>query len=176
MAAKQKLGCLALIIAVLVVAIEGAAFYYIAGWFGLAGRPDWFAAALGMVTLSIVGFVLVKWRAKALPQALMSGELGPAAAGVLGGILMLIPGFVTGFCGALLQLPPVQKVFGKTAATVIQVLIRNAMSRMGGGGFPGGFPGAGGKGGFPGGSFGGFPALAAKADSLVFPELGHEAR
>ena len=50
----------------------------------------------------------------------MSGDLGPAAAGLLGAILMVLPGLVTGACGVLLQILPVQKIFGQTAAKLVQ--------------------------------------------------------
>lgn len=115
-------------------------------------NPEYLGFFLGLIVLSVAGYQLVRWRFRRLPLAMMGGQPGPAAVGVFGAMLLVFPGYATGLLGALLQVPPVQKLFGAAAGSLVRKLARQLAGRMGAGGMPGGFPG-----GMPGGFPGGFP-------------------
>lgn len=111
-----------------------------------------------LVLDSILGTWLIKREGgrafRALQGALGSGrmparELADGALILIGGTLMLAPGFVTDAFGILMILPFTRPVFRRVLTSVVA-------SRLVVMGTPGGFPG-----GFPGGS-GGFPGTARR--------------
>jgi UPF0716 family protein affecting phage T7 exclusion len=105
---------------------------------------------LALVALSIIGFKVVGMHVRRLPAAFMSGAIGPRLIGLLGGMLLVLPGFLTAVLGAALQIPLLQRWFGSIGSKLAGALSRYAFSngmgplaRMGGfpGTSPGGFPG-----------------------------------
>ncbi len=85
--------------------------------------------------------------------AFVANRAGRHIAGIIGGAMMVVPGFVSDALGLLLVLPGLNQVAGKLGNLVIGAVVRASLARMGMGGFPGGgFPG-----GFPGGGFPGVP-------------------
>ncbi len=147
----KKLGCLFFIVILAVLAVEGWVLTLVADWWRPGADSEYFGAILVLIGLSIFGVTLVRKKAASIMPSVMAGDFGGAAVGLLGGILIIIPGFITGAIGLLAQLPPVQKMFAKTAGTIMGAVIRQMVGRMGGqmpgmgagmpGGFPGGFPG-----------------------------------
>jgi hypothetical protein len=105
---------------------------------------------LALVVLSVIGFKVVGMHVRRLPASFISGAIGPRLIGLVGGVLMVIPGFLTAALGAVLQIPHLQRWFGSIGAKLAGALSRYAMSSgmgplAGMGGFRGASPGA-----FPG--------------------------
>ena len=141
---------------------------------------DVFREPLGVILtafiLSFIGYKLVRRQASGLPLAMMDGSIGRRVVGLLGAILLTLPGYVSGLIGIILLLPPVQVVFANVAGTIFQTMAKRTMEHMAkGGGFPGGgfarggFPGA----GFPGG---GFAAKTKPDDRVGGPKAGKKAQ
>lgn len=81
-------------------------------------------ALLLLLGLSVVGAVLVRrestrawarWRAVAAAGERPGPQLTRSVVGLLGAVLVAIPGFVTGVIGLLLFLPPVRAIAGRGA-------------------------------------------------------------
>jgi UPF0716 protein FxsA len=104
---------------------------------------------LALVALSVIGFKVIGMHVRRLPTAFLSGAIGPRLIGLLGGVLLALPGFLTAILGALLQIPVLQRWLGSVGSRLAAALSRTALS---GGLGPlagmGGFPGA--PGAFPG--------------------------
>jgi hypothetical protein len=73
---------------------------------------------LALVVLSVIGFKVVGMHVRRLPAAFISGAVGPRLVGLVGGILLVLPGFLTAALGALLQIPLLQRWFGRFGATL----------------------------------------------------------
>ncbi|MFW5845338.1 MAG: hypothetical protein ACOCXJ_03840 [Planctomycetota bacterium] len=171
----RGIGCLLFLALFALLLAEGWIAAQAATLFGRVmgfGGPDYLSALLLIAALSVVGWVLMRRRMAALPMALMGGgDFGRLAVGVVGCFLLVFPGLLTGLIGLCLQIPLAQRLFARSAGTILGTVIRQAAARMGkqmpgnfpgggfpGGGFPGGgFPGAGGFPGGPGGPGGGRP-------------------
>jgi hypothetical protein len=101
---------------------------------------------------------------------MLDGTIGRRLIGIIGGILLAFPGFVSDVPGLLFSLPPVQILLGRLGAAIAASVAKRTIGGMfrGAGGFPGsGFPG-GGMPGIPPGMFPkGFPGLKPD-DSLPF--------
>ena len=146
--AQARGGCVGILFIIGILAVECWFALKVAEWLGEAGEPEYLGAVLALVVLSIVGYKLARWRAGRIPQAMLSGNPGPMLVGMFGAVLLAIPGFLSGAVGLVLQLPPLQRLFGRVASLIMARLVQRAMKQMGGkmpggGQFPGGFPGGG---------------------------------
>jgi UPF0716 family protein affecting phage T7 exclusion len=153
----RRLGCLGFLLFIGLMCVEFYVLLVVMGW-----MKDVLGPLLIMAVMTVVGVKVAQFHAKRLPQALISGEGGGRLMGLIGGLLIIIPGFITDIIGLILQLPLVQKMFSKVGMLLAASLVKRAMGGGFGKGFPGGFPGGGFPGGgFPGGAFppGGFPGL-----------------
>ena len=143
------------------------------------------------VVISIIGFNRVKAhigmiKAQAPDKesfqtgmfaAFMANRAGAHVVGIIGGVLMIIPGFITDVIGLLLVLPGLNRLAGKLGNLIIGAVVRASLAKMAGGGFPGaGFPGGfpgfpGGGGGIPGvpKGMGRFPGFAKPDDRRAYP-------
>jgi UPF0716 family protein affecting phage T7 exclusion len=175
----RKIGCLLFLLVVGLLAVALWFALLVAEWVS-PGNPEYLGSILGVVILSIIGFQVARSRSRRLPQAMMAGTPGPAFVGLLGAMLIALPGYLSGLVGLLLQLPALQRAFGTVATTL---LMRNLQKMMGGGmgglggmppgGFPGGFPGGTPPGGFPGGFPGKFPGAPPPG---AFPGMQPDSR
>jgi UPF0716 family protein affecting phage T7 exclusion len=100
-------------------AAEVAAFLLIAALIG------WLAAAALLVASSLVGVMLLRrsggevarFRAAFTAEGLRALQLeSPGAATLVGGILLVFPGFITGLLGAGLLIPPLRRWAGARLA------------------------------------------------------------
>ena len=116
-----------------------------------------------VVALSIVGYKLLMFHKNRLMAAFVQNKAGSRIIGMVGAVLLILPGFITGAIGLILQIPLVQSLFGRIGNALMASVMKRAMGGAFGKGFPGagfpsgGFPGAGFPGGFPGVFPGGFP-------------------
>ncbi len=106
---------------------------------------------LALVVLSVVGFKVVGMHVRRLPAAFISGTIGSRLVGLVGGVLLAVPGFLTAALGAVLQIPLLQRWFGRFGAALAGALSRYAMGK--------GMGPLAGMGGFPGAAPGGFPGM-----------------
>ena len=157
----RRLGCLGFLLFIGLMCVE----FYV-----LLVVMDWVKDILGpiliIVAMTVVGVKLAQFHAKRLPVALMSGPMqgGSRLIGLVGAILIIVPGFITDIIGLILQIPLVQRMFSKVGMALAASLVKRAM----GGGFGKGFPGAGFPGGgFPGGAFPGGPFPGMKPDERI---------
>ena len=144
----RGLGCLMLLLVFGALCVELWAFLIIREY-----ADDTLGPILLLVALSYIGVRVVIVQARMLPMDLLAGRGGRRLVGVVGGVLLAFPGFISDALGILLLLPPVQIVLSGLGQRLAASLMRTIAGRMmgGGGGFPGmpkGFPG-----GFPGGPF-----------------------
>lgn len=163
----KSLGCLLFLLILVVLAVEIYAIVLVGGLAEAFGGH--LTIIVLAVVLSILGIKLARWRGKTIPQAMMSGRVGHAAAGLFGAVLLVFPGLITAAFGLLLQLPPIQALVAGVMQRLFMSMTAIAMKRMAGGGGPGkGFPG----GGFPAGGFpGGMPpGMAGSAPGGVNPQ------
>ena len=160
------LGCLGLLMVVGVVTAEVYSFVVASHLLRTYAREIIGGAAvmdtilpliLVQVTLMAIGVVVVKRAFTRMPTALMGSVMGQNAdAGrvmlsMLGGILLIIPGFFLDVIAIIVLLPPVQALLAKIGQRVVMALVRRQLGKM----FPGGMPPGGMAGGFPGG----FPGM-----------------
>jgi UPF0716 protein FxsA len=97
----------------------------------------------------VVAIKLGRWHLSKVMPGVLNGTAGRHVVGVLGAILLGLPGLLSDLPGLLLLLPPVQSLLGKLGAAVMAVIVKRSMGKMMGGGFAGGNPFAGGS-PFPG--------------------------
>jgi UPF0716 family protein affecting phage T7 exclusion len=147
------LGCLGLILALMVVAAECWSFVVASHLLSTYARaytgPSWvdtiLPIAIIQVVLMVVGVMLAKKTVNRIPQAVMGSmlggkaDLGRIAVGLVGAILLVLPGFFLDIVGILLLLPPTQSLFAGLGQRILMALLRQQMARMG---MP--MPGAGG--------------------------------
>jgi hypothetical protein len=176
---------LAVLGALAFAALECIFFWQVSGW---TSRLVWGEAGHDVITtfavlfiLMFVGWRIAAWHIKQIPMAFFAGRAGRHFIGALGGVLLVIPGFLTDIVGLFLILPPVQMLLASLGNKLVAVLAQQAMGRMMGGKMPGGFGGMAGMGGFPGfgggkaapkgpAGFGGFGGLQAD-DRQAFPGM-----
>jgi UPF0716 family protein affecting phage T7 exclusion len=114
------------------------------------GSGGYLIVLLWIALSLVVAIKLGRWHLTKVMPGVLNGSAGRHVVGVLGAVLLGLPGLLSDIPGLLLLLPPVQSLLGKLGAAVMAVIVKRSMGKMMGGGFPGGgFPG----GGFPGGSF-----------------------
>ena len=148
-----KFGCLAILLVIAALAVELWAVLFVIGL-----TKDILGPLLAVAATSILGAVMIRRHVAGLPKSMLDGTIGRRLIGIIGGILLAFPGFVSDVPGLLLILPPVQMLFGRLGAAIAASVAKRTMSKMFGGGMPGGFPGGGFPGGFPGsGKPGGIP-------------------
>jgi UPF0716 protein FxsA len=148
----RSLGCLGVLLVIGLLAVELYALLVIIHAVG-----DVLGPVLGVVALSVLGFKVLGHHAKKLPEAFMTGKPGGRLVGVFGGILLVLPGYITGVLGLLLQIPLLQRLFSRFGQSAAAAIAKRTLGARfpGMGGFPGmppgGFPGMPpGLGGFPG--------------------------
>lgn len=140
----RGVGCLLFLLILVVLVGEGFLAWWLAAQVGEGRVADGLLPIiLCGLGLSVAGWYLMRWRIKTMALAMLGGRGGPAMVGILGAALIVFPGFATAGLGMLLQLPPVQALFGKVASKVMQAYVKKAMGGMaaGGGGRFAGFPG-----------------------------------
>ena len=142
-----KVGCLLILLVLGLLSVELWFMLALAEWIGPPRNPEYLGSILGVVVLSVIGIQLARHRSRRLPQAMMAGAPGPAFVALLGAALIALPGYLSSAIGLLLQLPPLQRAFGRVAAAMLMRNLQKMAGRMGGmpGGMPGGFPGMGGR-------------------------------
>ncbi|MEZ5798648.1 MAG: FxsA family protein [Paracoccaceae bacterium] len=105
--------------------VEIGLFVVIGGWIGLWATLAW------VVLSAVLGVLVLRIQAARQAIALRSGLSGlrdPARLaaggmlGMLGGVLLILPGFLTDAVGALLLLPPVQALIGRFVAARVVVV------------------------------------------------------
>jgi UPF0716 protein FxsA len=150
----RGIGCISILLFLFLLCVEFYVLLVVMGW-----MKDVLGPILILAAMTVVGVKLAQFHMRRLPQALMSGQGGSRVIGLVGALLIVVPGFITDVVGLLLQIPLVQRLFSKAGMLVAASLVKRAMGGgfkgfPGGAGFPGGFPpGAGFPGGFPGGPF-----------------------
>ena len=133
----RSIGCFLLLMCAAFLAGEvWFAWTYVAEWIAPPGNPDPLTALIGMALLTIAGVVTVRKRLAGFMPAVMSGQGGRAAVGIVGGLLLALPGYITGVLGLVLLLPPVQTVAGRVMASIMAVMVRRFAGKMPG--MPGG--------------------------------------
>ena len=167
-----KFGCLAILLVIAALSVELWVVLLVIGW-----SKDPFASVAGVFVTSVIGVVLIRRHVAALPKSMIDGTIGRHLIGILGGILLAFPGYVSDVPGLLLSLPPVQMLLGRLGAAIASSVAKRTMHGMfrgmGGGAMPGGFPGGGMPGGIPPGVFHkGFPGRLTPDDSLPFGKPG----
>lgn len=147
-----KAGCLVFFVVIGLLAVELWFVLSLAEWVS-PGNPEYLGAVLGTVVLSAIGIHLLRQRSRRLPMAMMAGTPGPAFVGLLGAGLIALPGYLSGVIGLVLQLPPLQRAFGRVASVLLMRNLQRMAQRMGTGQVPpGAFPGGMPPGGFPDGT------------------------
>jgi UPF0716 family protein affecting phage T7 exclusion len=157
----RGIGCISILLFIFLLCVEFYVLLVVMGW-----MKDILGPLLILAVMTVVGVKVAQFHMKRLPQALMSGQGGRRVIGLVGGLLIVIPGFITDIVGLLLQVPFVQRLFSKLGMLVAASLVKRAMGGGLGKGFPG-FPGGGFPGGFPGGAFPGGPFPGMKPDDRI---------
>lgn len=156
----RGIGCLGILLVIALLSVEFYVLLVVMGW-----MQDILGPILILIVMSVVGVKVMQFHIKRLAPSFVTGQIGGRLIGVLGGLLLVIPGFITDLIGLLLQVPLVQKLFSRFGMMLAASLAKRAMGGALGKSFSGGFPGGGfpmgGFPGFPGGAFppGGFPGL-----------------
>jgi UPF0716 family protein affecting phage T7 exclusion len=105
---------------------------------------EWLGFAILAALMMFFGVKLLIYHGKLIGADMLSGNLGRRMVALIGAVLLVFPGLVTGVIGLLLQLPFMQALFAKSASKLGAVVMRTAMSKaMGMKSFPGGNPFAG---------------------------------
>lgn len=157
----RRFGCLAVLFVIALLSVE----FYV-----LLLVMDWMKDILGpiiiLIVLSVIGVKIMQFHLKRLGPSFVTGQIGGRIIGLIGGLLVVIPGFITTIIGLLMQIPLVQKMFSRIGMMLAASIMKRALGGGFGKSFSGGFPGGGFPGGFPGGGFpggalppGGFPGL-----------------
>ena len=148
----RRFGCLAVLFVIALLSVE----FYV-----LLLVMDWMKDILGpiiiLIVLSVIGVKIMQFHLKRLGPSFVTGQIGGRIIGLIGGLLVVIPGFITTIIGLLMQIPLVQKMFSRIGMMLAASIMKRALGGGFGKSFSGGFPG----GGFPGGALppGGFPGL-----------------
>jgi UPF0716 protein FxsA len=148
----RAIGCLGLVAVLGFLAVEIWFFWLMSGWTSHLvwneNGHDVLTCFFLMAVLMLVGWRLAAWHIRQIPMAFLAGKAGRHFIGALGGVLLVLPGFLTDAVGVLLLLPPIQIGFSALGNRLLGSVARVAMQRMMGGRMPGGMPG---MPGFPGG-------------------------
>jgi len=151
-----KLGCLAGLLLVVLIAIESVVYYYAAQMPRLwGGLPDYFVPILVMIATTVVGVILVRRTIAQISLAFMSGKAGVLVIRAVAGVLLALPGLASDVVGLILLIPGVAFLFGSLGNKIVASLMKHFLGKMMGGGAAGGFTFP----GMPGGKPGAFPGL-----------------
>ena len=152
----RRFGCLAVLFVLALLSVELYVLLLVMGW-----MKDVLGPILIVCALIFVGVKIVQFHLKRLGPSFVTGQIGGRIIGLIGGLLVAVPGFITSVIGLLLQIPLVQKMFSRIGMVLAASIMKRALGGGFGKSFSGGFPGGGFPGGFPGGGFpGGFPGNA----------------
>ncbi len=159
----RGLGCLLLLAVIAVIGVEVIVFYEASRWLNRTfesaiGSGGWLICLIWTIAALMVGIRLGRYHVSRIMVGMLNGTAGRHLVGLIGAVLLGLPGLLTDIPGILLLLPPIQIWLGRLGAKVMASVVKRTMGKMMGGGFPGmagGFPGMGG--GFPGMGAGGFP-------------------
>ncbi|GDY11491.1 hypothetical protein LBMAG53_03680 [Planctomycetota bacterium] len=156
----RSLGCLGFLLVLALGALEIWGFLLVVGWLNLIFHSGgWLEAVLLQVAMIALGIWLVRRHAAALGPALAasltgkdSGAAGRRMVGLVGAILLIVPGFFSDVLGLLFQIGFVQGALSRIGQLLAIAAARQALAKMGGGAFPGAgpFPGMQPRSGFPG--------------------------
>lgn len=149
----RRFGCLAILLVIALLSVELYVLLLV-----MDGMKDVLGPLLIICALIVVGVKIVQFHLKRLGPAFVTGQIGGRIIGLIGGILVAVPGFITSVIGLLLQIPPVQKMFSRIGMMLAASIMKRALGGGFGKSFSGGFPGGGFP--FPGGFPGGFPGNA----------------
>ena len=151
----RGLGCLVLMFVVVWLGLEVLAYIGVSRFLNSqfeksVNSGGYLIVIVWMVVSLVIAIKLGRRHVGQVAPGILNGTAGKHVVGVLGAILLGLPGLLSDVPGILLLLPPVQSLFGKLGSAVMAVVVKRSMGKMMSGGFPaGGFPGA----GFPGGIF-----------------------
>ena len=153
----RGLGCLFFFFVVAWLGVEvlayiGASRYLNTHFESTVGSGGYLIVLVWMVLSLIIAVKIGRWHLAQVMPGVLKGTAGRHVVGVLGAILLGLPGLLSDIPGLLLLLPPVQSLLGKLGAAVMAVIVKRSMGKMMGGGLPGGGFAGGFAGGFPGGS------------------------
>ncbi len=102
------------------------------------GTSDVLAPLIAVIATSYIGVRVAIHHGRKLPMEMLGGNAGSRMVAVLGGVALAFPGFISDAVGLIMLLPPVRRLFSRSAGLLAAALARQAMSRaMGGKGFPG---------------------------------------
>lgn len=175
---SKGLGCLVLLALVAWIGVEVIVFYEASVWMNrhwesAIGSGGWILCVVWTVVAIIIGVKLGKWHAARIMGGVLNGTAGRHVLGLIGAVLVAVPGLISDVFGVVLLLPPVQRVFSRFGALVVAAVVKRTMGKMMGGGGMAGFGGMGGMqfpgGGFPGGPFPGMKPMTPD-DRARFPK------
>ena len=156
----RGLGCLLLMFVMVWLGLEVLAYIGVSRFLNShfeksVGSGGYLIVFLWMIVSLVIAIKLGRWHVAKVAPGILNGTAGKHVVGVLGAILLGLPGLLSDVPGILLLLPPVQSLLGKLGSAVMAVVVKRSMGKMMGGAFPGrAFPGGGfPAGGFPGGIF-----------------------
>lgn len=152
----RGLGCLLLLIVVAWLGLEILAYISVsrflnAHWESTIGSGGYLIVFLWMVASLVIAIKLGRWHVAKVAPGILNGTAGKHVVGVLGAILLGLPGLLSDVPGILLLLPPVQSLFGKLGSAIMAVVVKRSLGKMMGAGLSGGA--------FPGGAFPGMKPL-----------------
>jgi UPF0716 family protein affecting phage T7 exclusion len=148
----RRFGCLAVLFVIALLSVEFYVLLLVMEW-----MKDILGPIIILIVLSVIGVKIMQFHLKRLGPSFVTGQIGGRIIGLIGGLLVVIPGFITTIIGLLMQIPLVQKMFSRIGMMLAASIMKRALGGGFGKSFSGGFPG----GGFPGGALppGGFPGL-----------------
>lgn len=162
----RRIGCLVLLLLIAWLGLEVFAYigvsrflnHHFERYVGSGG----YILVLAWIGLSlVVGYKVGRWHVARVMPGLLKGTAGGHVVGVLGAILIGLPGLLSDIPGIILLLPPVQSLFSKLGAAVMASVVKRSMGKMFGGGIPGGLPP-----GFSGSPFPGMKAMTPDDKAL----------
>jgi UPF0716 family protein affecting phage T7 exclusion len=168
----KALGCLGILALLTWLALESLLYIQTARFlnerFGsVIGTGGWWLPMLWIIAAVPLGASMAKRHASQVMLGLLNGTAGRHVVGVIGGVLIALPGLASEIPGLLLLVPPIQKGLGALGNKIVASIVKRTMGGMmggfGGKAAPGGFPfpfGAAGKGN-P------FPGMTPRADEAI---------
>ncbi len=141
----RNLGCLFFFVVLAWLGVEvlayiGASRFLNSHFETTVGSGGYLIVLAWMVVSLILAVKIGRWHLAQVMPGVLKGTAGRHVVGVLGAILLGLPGLLSDIPGLLLLLPPVQALLGKLGATVMSVIVKRSMGKMMAG-FAGGFPG-----------------------------------
>jgi UPF0716 protein FxsA len=164
------LGCFGALLLLAWLALEGITLWWVGGLLNKA-----FEAQIGgsgplllvawLVLAVVIGIRFARWHLQRIMAGILSGQAGRHVIGVIGAVLLAIPGLLTDVIGILLLIPAVQTGLSALGGKALAAVVKQSLGRMGG--MTGGAnPFA----GFSGNPFGA-PAGGTRSRGPVFPGM-----